>query len=54
MTLANQGTSYRSAALKCGVPRSTLHDIVSGKIQHGKKPGTVSYLTIEEEELASF
>ena len=55
MTLVDQGTSYRSAALKCGVPRSTLHDRVSGKIQHGRKPGPDPYLTIEEEEeLASF
>ena len=55
LTLVDQGASIRCAAEKCGVPRSTLHDRVSGKIQQGKKSGSDPYLTMEEEEeLASF
>ena len=55
LTLVDQGASIRCAAEKCGVPRSTLHDRVSGKIQQGKKSGPDPYLTMEEEEeLANF
>ena len=39
VTLVEQGTSVRCVAEKCGVPRSTLHDRVSGKIQQGTKSG---------------
>ncbi len=43
------------AALECGVPRTTLKDRLSGRVQHGTKPGPVSYLTQEEEkELVDF
>ena len=45
----------RYAAEKSGVPNSTLHDRVSGKVQHGTISGPDPYLTVEkEEELASF
>ena len=38
-----------------GVPRSTLHDRVSGKVVHGVKPGPKAYLDKEEEkELSSY
>ena len=50
LTLVDQVASIRCAAEKCGVPRSTLHDRVSGKIQQGKKSGPDPYLTMEEEE----
>ena len=33
-----------------GVPRSTLQDRVSGRVELGCKPGKKPYLTIEEEE----
>ena len=33
MMLVEHGTSIRCAAEKCGIPRSTLHDRVSGKIK---------------------
>ena len=37
------------------VPKSTLHDLVSGKVKHGDKPGPKPYLSsTEEEELADF
>ena len=42
--------SIRRAADKYGLPRSTLHDHVSGKVQYGAKPGRDPYLTAEEEE----
>ena len=35
------------------VPKSTS-DCITGKVQHGHKPGPNAYLSIEEEELASF
>ena len=55
MTLVEQGASIRCAAERCGVPRSTLHDKVTGKIQQGTKSGPDPYPTMEEEEeLASF
>ena len=55
LTLVEEGTSVRCAAEKCGVPKSTLHDRVSGKVQHGTRSGPDPYLTVEEEEeLASF
>ena len=41
--------------LQYGVPWSTLHDHVSGKVEHGAKPGHDAYLSLEEEEeLVSF
>ena len=45
-----KGTSIRKAAELYGVPRSTLHDRVSGRVELGCKPGKKPYLTIEEEE----
>ena len=36
-----------------GMPKSTLQDRISGRVQHGSQPGPISYLTIEEE-LARF
>ena len=47
--------SIRRAATLCGVPPSTLHDHISGKVQAGAKPGPDPYLNLaEEEELVSF
>ena len=45
-----QGESLRHASEKYGIPRSTLHDHISGKVEHGSKPGRGSYLSPEEEE----
>lgn len=45
----------RKASLMYNVPRSTLHDQVSGKIDMNSRPGRCPYLDIEEEEeLVSF
>ena len=55
MAAVDNGISIRKAAEMYGVPRSTLHDHVSGKIAYGAKSGPSPYLTTEEEEeLASF
>ena len=32
------------AANKHGVPKSTLHDRISGKVKYGDKPGPISWL----------
>ena len=52
-----KGTSIRRAAEMHGIPRSTLHDHISGRVdryQHAK-PGPSPYLSEqEEEELANF
>ena len=43
------------AAKKHGVPKSTLHDRISGKVSHGEKPGPKPLLTAaEESEFADF
>ena len=41
-----QGESLRHASEKYGIPRSTLHDHISGKVEHGSKPGRGSYLSL--------
>ena len=50
IALCDEGTSVRHAADLCGVPKSTLHDRVSGKVKQGAKPAPDPYLTDEEEE----
>ena len=53
MAAVEQGDSLRQASEMFGVPRSTHHDRVIGKVQHGKK--SAAYLSCaEEEELAGF
>lgn len=55
LAAVNRGESVRRAALKFGIPKSTLEDRVSGKVVHGVKSGPHSYLSLsEEEELVSF
>ena len=41
-------------AERFGVPPSILHDHVMGRVQLDAMPGPVTYLTMEEEELANF
>ena len=51
----DMGYSVRRAAEEHGVPKSTLHDRVSGKHLTGLKSGPEKYLTDEEEmELEEF
>ena len=45
--------SINKIAVLYGVPKSTLHDRISGRVQHGTKRGPPPYLNpIEEQELA--
>ena len=50
------GKSSLSLAAKVhNVPRSTLHDHISGRVLHGHKPGPKPYLSnAEENEFANF
>ena len=50
ITAVENGTSIRHASELYGVPKSTLHDRVVGRVQHGTRPGPSSYLSEEEEE----
>ena len=38
------------AAKVYGVPKSTLHDCVLGRVLHGHKPGPKPYLSVAEEK----
>ena len=50
-----QGSSVTRASRNFGVPRSTLHDRVSGRVVHGMKPGPKPYLDDTEElELSGY
>ena len=50
-----KGQAVRRVALNYGIPKSTLHDRISGKVTLGAKSGPPSYLSAEEEdELVSF
>jgi len=50
-----EGLSIRKASERYGVPRSTLHDRCTGKVDFNATPGPSKYLSVaEEEELAHF
>ncbi len=44
------GQSIRKAAMMYNVPRSTLSDRITGKVDIGSRPGKKPYLMIQEEE----
>ena len=47
--------SINQAATVHGVPKSTLNDRLSGRVQHGSKPGPEPYFSKEEEaEISTF
>ena len=48
--IEQQGITIRKAAEMYQIPRSTLHDHLTGKLEHGSLPGPKRYLTMEEEE----
>ena len=55
VAVEGEGMSVRRASELYDVPRSTLYDRVSGKVEHGAKPGRSALLSAEEEEeLVSF
>ena len=48
--IAEGNMTVRKAAVSYGIPKSTLHDHVKGKVQLGAGIGAQKYLTDEEEE----
>lgn len=55
MKAVESGSGINQAARDHGVPKTTLKDRVSGKVQHGQKPGPKAYLSSSEErELGTF
>ena len=56
MELAQSGDISRNrAAEECGVPKSTLKDCLSGRVEHGCRPGPKPYLHRDEEgELTTY
>ena len=53
--VTKRGLSVRRASEEYRVPRSTLHDRISGKVQFGARSGPPAYLTQQEEnELEDF
>ena len=47
--------SVLRAAKLYGIPKSTLHDRISGKVTHGQKPGPKRYFTpAEQNDMADF
>ncbi len=51
----HKGMAVRRAAEEYAIPKSTLHDYVSGRVKPGAKSGPKSYLTpVEEEEMVNF
>ncbi len=50
-----EGMGVNRAAEEFGIPKTTLKDRVSGRVQHGSKSGKTPYLTrAEEEELVEY
>ena len=55
MKAVSKGSTIRKAALEHGVPRTTLQDRITGRVEHGCKPGAKPYLNkLEETNLAKF
>uniref|UniRef100_A0A1X7SR74 HTH psq-type domain-containing protein n=1 Tax=Amphimedon queenslandica TaxID=400682 RepID=A0A1X7SR74_AMPQE len=49
LAVQKDGVSVRRAAEMYNVPKSTLHDRISGRVQFGSTSGPESYLSEEEE-----
>ena len=55
MNAVSKGCSINRAPVEHRVPRSTLQDRISGKVQHGTRPGPNPYLNkLEEGNLVEF
>ena len=50
MEAVKSGTGINRAAMECGVPRTTLKDRISGRVEHSINPGPLPYLNKEEEK----
>ena len=49
------GNSHMNqTAMTHGVPKTTLKDRLSGRIEHGSKPGPDLYLNDEEAKISTF
>ena len=47
--------TIKRAAVEHGIPRTTLQDRITGKVQHGIRPGPKPYLSeVEEVKLVEF
>ena len=54
-TVEKKEATIRKAAIMFNVPKSSLHDRITGKVSFGARSGPTPYLSkYEEEELASF
>ena len=55
MKAVGNGNTIRKAAMEHGVPRTTLQDRITGRVEHGCKPGAKPYLNkLGESNLANF
>ena len=55
MKAVQDGSPITTAARVHGVPKTSLHNRIKGRVVHGVKPGPKPYLSVEEEtELAEF
>ena len=50
----DEGMSYRKASAEYGVPRSTLHDHVGGKVSSSKRGPPTVLTEAEEQELCDW
>ena len=48
--VVQEAISISKAAEMYQIPRSTLHDHLTGRVEHGSLPGPARYLSMEEEE----
>ena len=53
-SVMDENTPISQAAEMHGVPKSTLHNRISGNVTHGDKPGPDLLSPAEEEELSNF
>ena len=54
ISVVKSGVPVKRAAEEHGVPRTTLHDRLSGRVVHGTKPGPKPYLRNDEEKTILF
>ena len=45
-----EGQAGQRVALNYGIPKSTLHDKISGRVTIGGRSGPIPYLSSEEED----
>ena len=49
MEAVKSGVGINRAVMECGVPRTTLKDHISGRLEHGINSGLVTYLNRERK-----